>query len=289
MKKTLITFLLSFGLLANIQAQNWALHWNEPQVLDYVHYSELQRRSSWLLLSQIKFKGTEAILDVGCGDGRNSATMSCLVPEGFVIGIDPSVSMLKWAKKQYHPFEYPNLFFQEGDANCLPNKTFDLITSFFSLHIVKDKQAAILGFYDHLTKGGQVIAVIPPIPQANPEFSESIQETMQSVRWQGYFEGFQTTFRFEDLEDYKRYFEQAGFALVRAQNAPSVDPFVNIDEYINWFLGTWPQIHRIPKDLRRTFVLDIVDRYLTLRPDRCSEEGVITFHWGRYEIIAQKN
>jgi|GEM_PF-5791685 len=102
-------------------------HWDEEQVVDYVHHSELQRRSSWHLLSQIKFDGNENVLDVGCGDGRNTAWIAWLVRQGNVIGIDPSVSMIAWAKKQYHPFEFPNLTFADGDANHLPEGIFDTL------------------------------------------------------------------------------------------------------------------------------------------------------------------
>jgi trans-aconitate 2-methyltransferase len=262
-------------------------HWDEEQVIQYVHHSELQRRSSWHLLSQIHFTGNENILDVGCGDGRNTACLAWLVRNGTVIGIDPSAAMIAWAKKQYHPFEFPNLSFMEGDAHRLPSELFDVITSFFSLHIVKDKQSAIQGFFDGLSSGGTVIAVIPPFSN-NQEWADAVKETMHSVRWQQYFKDFQSSFRFENLQAYIAYFEAAGFSITHAKDIPSIDPFVNRDEAINWFQGTWPHVHYIPKELRTEFIADMIDRYIQKRPSACSDEGVISFYWGHYEIIAQK-
>lgn len=262
-------------------------HWNEEQVVDYVHHSELQRRSSWHLLSQVKFKGDEMVLDVGCGDGRNSAWIAWLVRKGSVTGIDPSDAMIAWAKKQYHLFEFPNLNFTDGDANHLPEGLFDIITSFFSLHVVEDLQSAIQGFHDQLTHDGYVIAVIPP-QSKNPEFNAAVYETMEAPQWKPFFKDFKSTFRFEDLETYINYFKNSGFSIILAQNVPSIDPFVNRDEVMNWFKGTWPHIHSLPKELRNTFLNEIIDLYIQKRPTACSKDGVVCFYWGHYEIIAQK-
>ncbi len=266
---------------------NAGTHWDEEQVSAYVHHSELQRRSSWQLLSQIQFSGNEHVLDVGCGDGRNTAWLAMLVRKGEVIGIDPTHAMIDWAKKQYHPQEFPNLLFFEGDANNIPDATFDVISSLFSLHMVSDKQAAIQNFHDHLSEGGRVIAVIPPI-SSNPEFGQAVVETMQAIRWKGYFNDFTSTFKQESLQNYIQYFQNSGFTILHAKYAPSVDPFVNKTEAIEWFKGTWPHMNYVPKELCNEFFGEIIDRYIEKRPDALSSEGVIYFYWGRYELIAQK-
>jgi ubiquinone/menaquinone biosynthesis C-methylase UbiE len=262
-------------------------HWNEEQVVNYVHHSELQRRSSWHLLSQVKFDGNEKVLDIGCGDGRNTAWLARIVRDGEVIGIDPSDAMISWAKKQYHPFDFPNVTFLDGDANRLPTNIFDVITCFFCLHILKDKQHAIQGFFDKLSDKGYVLAVIPPRVN-NQEFLDAVSETMQDLRWKSYFIDFKSTFHFEDLNAYVSYFEKAGFSILHAKDVPAVDPFVCCDEAINWFIGTWPHVHYLPNDLRKEFFGEMIDRYIQKRPSALSENGVIYFYWGHYEIIAQK-
>ncbi len=263
-------------------------HWNEEQVALYVNASELQRRSSWQLLSQVKFSGNEQVLDVGCGDGRNSAWISRLVRDGTVVGIDPSEAMISWAKKQYHSQDFPNLRFGNGDANSFPGESFDVITAFFSLHIVKDLPGAAKEFYTHLNKGGEVIAVIPPKPSLNPPFDEAIKETISSERWSPYFAQFRPTFVFSDLEDYRRAFEEAGFTVTRAEFVPSVDPFVTKREFANWFTGTWPYMHYLPEEERIAFAEEIADRFAKKRPEALSPEGAYSFYWGRLELLAKK-
>ncbi len=50
------------------------------------------------LISQLSLKGSEAILDLGCGDGVLTGQLALLVPEGTVLGIDSSVGMIETAK-----------------------------------------------------------------------------------------------------------------------------------------------------------------------------------------------
>ena len=51
------------------------------------------------LISQLHLKGTEIVLDLGCGDGVLSEQIAKLVPKGKVVGIDASCGMLQTAKK----------------------------------------------------------------------------------------------------------------------------------------------------------------------------------------------
>lgn len=107
-------------------------YWDSNLVRAYVHHSELQRRWALSFLTPClrQLNGHEHILDIGCGDGRVTADVSKFVPEGYVIGIDPSLPMLEWAQKQYCSLEYPNLSFQEGGfLEPQVNQPFDLIIS----------------------------------------------------------------------------------------------------------------------------------------------------------------
>ncbi|PCI95272.1 hypothetical protein COB11_02625 [Candidatus Aerophobetes bacterium] len=51
--------------------------------------------------------GDENILDIGCGNGQITATVSKFIQNGSILGIDLSSEMIEWAKRQYHPIEYP--------------------------------------------------------------------------------------------------------------------------------------------------------------------------------------
>ena len=119
-------------LFINLQAES--TYWNEGLVKPYVHNSELQRRWAMAFMAPHlkQLNGNEAILDVGCGDGKITADISKFVPDGTATGIDLSKDMISWAKKQYHPLEYSNLNFYEGSFHdsAVEGKTYDIIVSF---------------------------------------------------------------------------------------------------------------------------------------------------------------
>ena len=73
----------------------------------------------WTLIDDLDLKGDERILDIGCGNGKVTAHLASLVPDGSVMGIDLSREMISFAANKYIPEEHPNLSFQIGDASYL--------------------------------------------------------------------------------------------------------------------------------------------------------------------------
>lgn len=289
----MLKYFFSLFIVLLSLASNGFAHWDEAQVTKYVHHSELQRRSTWQLLSKIHFTGNETVLDIGCGDGRNTAWIACLIRSGKVFGIDPCLPMINWAKRQYHPLEFPNLYFEIGDFESIqnadiPSESCDVITSFFSLHIVKDKPKALENVYALLKPKGKFVCVTPPI-HTNAEYDQAVKMTISSSKWKNYFSNFASTFQFADLEGYKSAITAAGLVLIEGKYQPSIDPFVNAQEYINWFKGTMPHVHYLPEDKQDEFIQDILNTYLTLRPEAVADDGTLYFYWGRFEFLASKN
>lgn len=284
--KNIITLLLT---LVAVVSDTEASHWNTDQVLQYVNHSELQRRSTWQLLSRVVFEGDEDVLDIGCGDGRNTAWISRLVPDGSATGVDPCTAMIDWADKQYDRREFPNLLFALGDYFDTPrDQKFDVITSFFSLHIVPDKQAALQQVYQLLRPGGRFVAVAPPLFGSNEEYALAFKQTVSDLKWAEYFVELKPSFLFASVEDYRRMMKEAGFNKAMVEFVPSIDPFVNQREFIDWFVGTFPHIHYLPRARWDEFVSDVLVRYKQYRPEAFSDDGVIRGFWGRVELLATK-
>ena len=140
--------------------------WNSDSlVLTYFYHSELQRQWAWELLGTHRFSGEEAVLDFGCGDGKVSAEIARLVPQGSVTGVDLSAEMIHFAQMKFPPYAYPNLDFRKspsltfGDA---PEEPFyDLICSFCVFHLVAHPEQILLRFKSCLKPGGKLLFVVP--------------------------------------------------------------------------------------------------------------------------------
>jgi trans-aconitate 2-methyltransferase len=60
------------------------------------------------VLALLDLKGSERVLDVGCGDGKITAEVATRVPRGEVLGVDASQDMITFASSHFGPAVRPN-------------------------------------------------------------------------------------------------------------------------------------------------------------------------------------
>lgn len=89
-------------------------------------------------------KPTDHILDVGCGPGSITASLALRVPDGKIIGLDSSETVLEKARKQQDLLDHCT--FQTGDAYALPfpDSSFDIVHTSQVIGHMKDPVAAIV-------------------------------------------------------------------------------------------------------------------------------------------------
>ena len=99
------------------------------------------------LIAELKLKGDERILDLGCGDGVLTEQLSLSVPNGKVLGIDASMGMIETAKGIIKN----NVEFQQVDINEINYKNeFNIIFSNAALHWIKDHKRLLDNAYQAL-------------------------------------------------------------------------------------------------------------------------------------------
>ncbi len=243
--------------------------WDTNTIRAYVHNSDMQRRWAMAsIASHLKeLKGNERILDVGCGDGRITADISRFIPKGTILGIDPSKSMLDWAKKQYSSLEYPNLFFQEGSFTH-PNlfEPFDLIFSNLAIHCSLDQYTAFKNLARLLKPEGKLILSIHSLD--NIEWKQARINIVPRVVL--------------TLEEYKELLEEVGLYPKRVEKVDTVDPFVDKQELLEFLIGTHSPTESIGN------LQESIEEYIRLRPETLLTNGVIEMRFGRIEIEAVK-
>ena len=90
--------------------------------VDYQKSSSAQYNWAMALIAGLKLDGDERILDIGCGNGKVTAHLAALVPRGSVVGMDLSPEMIGFARETHPAKDYPNLFFQVGDASACASR-----------------------------------------------------------------------------------------------------------------------------------------------------------------------
>ena len=135
---------------------NQGYNWNAQ---DYAKNSQNQFQWAQELIPKLKLQGNEALLDIGCGDGKITAELARCLPKGRAVGVDSSEKMIKLAQTTFQTKDYPNLTFQVMDARKLTfQEEFDMVFSNAALHWIVD-QKAVLAWCAKKPKAGRQAAV----------------------------------------------------------------------------------------------------------------------------------
>ena len=83
---------------------------------DYGKHSQAQYQWAQELIAGLHLRGCEAVLDIGCGDGKVTKGIADRLPHGYVIGVDRSGNMIESARKRYSGQAFRNLIFRKMDV-----------------------------------------------------------------------------------------------------------------------------------------------------------------------------
>jgi trans-aconitate 2-methyltransferase len=249
--------------------------WNASE---YDRLSALQAAMAEEVLSLLTLKGTERILDIGCGNGKTTTSIAERVPQGSVLGVDASADMIAFAK-EHLTAERPNLQFAVADACHLPFKhEFDVVVSFNALHWISDQALPLQGIHQALKSEGK--AQLRLVAKGERTCIEDvIEDTRKSPRWAGYFKGFRDPFLHLTPEQYAALTEQQGFRVLSIHTSDKAWDFGSRDAFLARMKVTmieWTQ--HLPESDRVAFITDALDRYRSVAVTAPGEENYFRFY-----------
>jgi trans-aconitate 2-methyltransferase len=250
---------------------------------EYAKNSNSQKASAEDFMQHVKFNGKEIILDVGCGDGKITAAMAQAVPQGSVIGVDISASMIQAAKSAFT--NQKNLsFFVEDAAKINFDRKFDLITSFTVMQWVLEQSQALQCFERALKPGGKLWIQMPTgLPTA---MQQALEKTISAKHWKGYFAHFTAPWRFYEPEEYRALLVKTRLIPARLDVATKHEYFPSRAVF-HGFLKQWfPYLRPLPAEQKDAFLNDLLDQYLKILP--VDQDGRVSFIVERLEVEATK-
>ena len=253
---------------------------------DYAAHSAAQQEWARELIAKLRLRGDEALLDIGCGDGRATAQIAERLPKGSVLGVDKSASMIALAGEQFPPAAQPNLSFRQMDAAGLDlPRAFDVAFSTAALHWVDDHEAVLRGVRRCLRPGGRLLFQMGGRGNAAAVVAVVAEVTAQP-RWRGSFDGFSSPYHFYSPEDYEAWLPRAGFCARRAELLTKDMKHAGREAFLGWLRTTWfPYTDRLPAELREAFLDDAAAAYIVARPP--DGQGVIHVRMVRLEVEAE--
>lgn len=256
----------------------------EFDVEKYKKASAHQRQWGKKLISELNLKGSERVLDLGCGDGGITAQLAELVPDGFVIGIDASQNMIDSAQKTQ---KGKNLRFDLMDINDINfEDEFDVVFSNATLHWVKDHRKLLTNVHKSLKADGILRFNFAGDGNCS-NFFKVIKQVMAEKKYAESFDDFDWPWYMPSVDEYEKILKQFGFkeAKVWGENA---DKFFHDAEAMTKWIdqpSIVPFLKCIDEPDKRSFQDMVTERMIeeTIQDDgRCFE----TFR--RINVFAKK-
>jgi trans-aconitate 2-methyltransferase len=214
------------------------------------------------VLDRLKLNGAETVLDAGCGSGRVTAKLLEKLPNGHVLCVDASESMIEKAREALG--DRADYMVADLSELEIPEPV-DVIFSTATFHWVPDHELLFSRLHDALKPGGRLVAQcggegnVARHAQAivsvatRPEFAEHFQD--MSIMW-----------NFASPDETEERLRKAGFEDVSCwlEDKP-VQPEHPYEFTTTVTMG--PHLARLPEEKRRAFaeaVLELEDDPLVL-------------------------
>jgi len=228
----------------------------------YDRVSHIQEAWAQEVVERLDLEGNEIVLDAGCGTGRVTRLLLERLPEGRVIGVDASPSMIEKAREavtERAEFIVADLIDLDLD------QTVDAVFSNATFHWILDHRRLFQRLHAALRSGGRMEAQCGGIGNLD-EFLNSLENVNGDERFAPYVRGIASTWNFASPGDTELRLQAAGFEDVRCWLTERIEKPRDPREFlITVCLG--PHLDRLPEHLHTQYVdavLEYIPRPLTL-------------------------
>ena len=233
----------------------------------YHDISSPQQKWGRNVLDRMPLAGHEHVLDVGCGTGRLTGEIAARVPDGRVVGVDVSPSMLAtaaaWLREQS-----PTTSLVLADATALPfRRAFDAVFSGATFHWVHDHAALFRSIITVLRPGGRLVAQCGGGPNLALLYARA-DALIRQQRFAPYFEDWSEPTHFADVETTVRRLTAAGFVNVEVSLEAAPTTFDSPAQFQEFIANVCVrhQVDRLLSADRTAFLRELTVAAATDRP-----------------------
>lgn len=211
----------------------------------------------WALsvLDRLPLRGDETVLDAGCGSGRVTGLLIERLPEGRVLAVDGSASMVEKVRETLRP----------GDEALVSDLTeleleqqVDAVFSSAVFHWVLDHDLLFRRLRGVLRPGGPIAAQCGGAGNID-RLRAICGEVAASEPFGPHFEGFDEPWNYASAEETEARLVAAGFVDVRCWLQPwTIEPPEPAEFLRTVCLG--PHMDRLPEELQAPFVTRLLER-----------------------------
>lgn len=233
----------------------------------YQKASTHQKEWGSKIIDELPIHGHERILDLGSGDGGLTQQLAERVPDGQVVGIDSSRSMIETARKSVrHNLTY---VVQDIDAIDYRNE-FDIIFSNAALHWILDHDNLLERVYNALRPGGTIRFNFAGNGNCQ-HFFQAVREAIAMTEFAGYFTHFEWPWFMPSADQYRILLEPYPYRKLEVWLENADRCFPNEEAVTGWIdqPNLVPFLPHVPENDKRRFRDRVVERatQLTQQPN----------------------
>ncbi|MBY0529442.1 MAG: methyltransferase domain-containing protein [Rhabdochlamydiaceae bacterium] len=223
----------------------------------YAKYSSLQSGHAEDILRTLRIDPHAEILDVGCGDGRNTVELAKKAIEGNVTGVDISPSMISYASKNFPEDHFPNLHFQLSSIEEAKfSHPFNLITSFSCFHWLKEPKTVMQKLANCLEKNGELLILTYPKESPYYQYLEKALEKYPE------FQHLSANHTMLSAQEYRDFFEEEHFRILNFTEETIFAEYKNEEEIFNFIKGWVNNYVLLPEHLQDAFIHEVIQAIL---------------------------
>jgi trans-aconitate 2-methyltransferase len=236
----------------------------DPRSWDGAAYDRLSTPMERLgreVMDRLELRGDETVVDAGCGSGRLTELLRERVPDGRVIGVDQSASMIDAAHERLGPDV--DLRVADLVGLDLGGDTADVIFSTATFHWIADHEALFASLRGALRDGGRLVAQCGGVGNIAAVHAAANQAA-DEPQFRPHFEGWRGPWDFATPQETEQRLAGAGFTDAKCWLAERPVQPDDPREYLRT-INLGAHLERLPAELHDPY-LDAVLAILGERP-----------------------
>ena len=220
----------------------------------YDRIADPQARWGAEVLERLPLEGDERVLDAGCGSGRVTEMLIERLPEGQVVALDQSTSMLDEARRRLARFGDRVEYVHADLMRALPiDHQVDAILSTATFHWVPDHDALFANLARVLRPGGLLVAQCGGFGNIARFLTVAASVDPNFVR---------NAHNFQTPEATAERLERSGFVEIRTWLSDAPTPFDSTEQLEEFLATVCLRVHlaTLPEDARTPFVHEVAAR-----------------------------
>lgn len=195
------------------------------------------------VLSRLRLRGDEVVLDAGCGTGRLTADLLQALPHGRVVGVDLSCNMVNSAREHLSPQFGARVSLVVCDLLKLPFvRAFDGIVSTAAFHWVLDHDRLFANLRRALLPGGWLEAQCGGGPNL-VSLRNRANTLAATPKFAPFFAGFREPWLYQNAEAAADSLRRAGFAEVETSTEAAPTILDNAEQYSEFVRNIILRLH----------------------------------------------